>query len=137
LDCGFSTRDINNIHPFGVSGTRQTTGARGNRRWKGWHGPQYESIWWGDMLVLTRKIGESIHIGEDIEIFVTAIEQNKVKLGIRSPRHVPVYRKELYLKMKSDNKEAAQMETHDFEKMLEFFPAEGGTVHDRKLGGES
>lgn len=89
------------------------------------------------MLVLTRKIGESIHIGEDIEIFVTAIEQNKVKLGIRSPRHVPVYRKELYQRMKSDNTEAASMGTHDFEKMLECFPEGGGTKDERETAGET
>jgi carbon storage regulator len=86
------------------------------------------------MLVLTRKIGESIHIGEDIEVVVTAIDQNKVKLGIRSPRQVPVYRKELYLKIRNDNREAATMETHDLEKMLEFIPAEGRTTLDLKRG---
>lgn len=84
------------------------------------------------MLVLTRKIGESIHIGEDIEVVVTAIDQNKVKLGIRSPRQVPVYRKELYLKIRNDNREAATMETQDLEKMLEFIPAEGRTTLDLK-----
>lgn len=80
------------------------------------------------MLVLTRKIGESIHIGEDIEVVVTAIDQNKVRLGIRSPREVPVYRKELYLKIRSDNREAATMETHDLEEMLEIIPTEGSPV---------
>lgn len=74
------------------------------------------------MLVLTRKIGESIHIGEDIEIVVTAIEQNKVKLGIRSPRQIPVYRQELYQRIKQGNREAARMETDDLEEMLEFLP---------------
>lgn len=80
------------------------------------------------MLVLTRKIGESIHIGEDIEVVVTAIDQNRVRLGIRSPREVPVYRKELYLKILSDNREAATMETHDLEEMLEIIPTEGSPV---------
>ncbi len=80
------------------------------------------------MLVLTRKIGESIHIGEDIEVVVTAIDQNRVRLGIRSPREVPVYRKELYLKILNDNREAATMETHDLEEMLEIIPTEGSPV---------
>lgn len=87
------------------------------------------------MLVLTRKIGESIHIGEDIEVVVTAIDQNKVKLGIRSPRQVPVYRNELYQKIQKDNMEAATMGTHDLEKMLEFIPTEGRAVLDRKIDG--
>jgi carbon storage regulator len=74
------------------------------------------------MLVLTRKIGESIRIGEDIEVVVTAIEQNKVKIGIRSPRHIPLYREELYQKIKQANLEAAAMRTRDLEEMLEALP---------------
>lgn len=70
------------------------------------------------MLVLTRKVGESIRIGDDIEVIVTAIEQNKVKIGIRSPRHIPVYREELYQKIQEDNLEAASMETGDLDEML-------------------
>jgi carbon storage regulator len=89
-------------------------------------------IWWGKMLVLTRKIGESIHIGEDIEIVVTAIEQNKVKLGIRSPRQIPVYRQELYQRIKQGNREAAKMETDDLEEMLEFLPEENRAIPDQK-----
>jgi carbon storage regulator len=86
------------------------------------------------MLVLTRRIGESIHIGEDIEIVVTAIDQTKVKLGIRSPRHVPVYRKELYQKIKNDNREAARMGTYDLEEMLECFPAEARSTPGQEPG---
>jgi carbon storage regulator len=71
------------------------------------------------MLVLTRKVGESIRIGDDIEVVVTSIEQNKVKIGIRSPRHIPVYREELYQKIQADNLEAASMETGDLDEMLE------------------
>ena len=93
--------------------------------------PRLRTIWWGDMLVLTRRIGESINIGEDIEIVVTAIEQNKVKLGIRSPRHVPVYRQELYQRIKNDNREAAKMKTDDLEQMLGCLPEEGGSILDQ------
>ena len=71
------------------------------------------------MLVLTRKVGESIRIGDDIEVVVTSIEQNKVKIGIRSPRQIPVYREELYQKIQADNLEAAGMETGDLDEMLE------------------
>jgi carbon storage regulator len=74
------------------------------------------------MLVLTRKAGESIRIGEDIEVVVTAIDQNKVKLGIRSPRHVPVFREELYQKITRENQVAATMKAGDLEAMLEHLP---------------
>lgn len=73
---------------------------------------------WGKMLVLTRKCGESIRIGDDIEIIVTAIETNKVKIGIRSPRHVPVHRQELYLKIQEENKQAAMMKAGDLDELL-------------------
>lgn len=47
------------------------------------------------MLVLSRREGESIRIGDDIELVVTEVHGNHVKLGIRAPRHIPVHRKEL------------------------------------------
>ena len=47
------------------------------------------------MLVLTRKRTESILINSDIEIVVTAIKGNQVKLGVIAPRYIPVQRKEL------------------------------------------
>jgi carbon storage regulator len=48
------------------------------------------------MLVLTRKQFESIMIGDDIEIRVLSIIGDKVRIGIRAPREVPVYRQEIY-----------------------------------------
>jgi len=77
------------------------------------------------MLVLTRKVGESIRICDDIEVVVTAIDQNKVKIGIRSPRHIPVYREELYQKIQEDNLRAARMKTGDLDDMLAMLEKEG------------
>jgi len=54
------------------------------------------------MLVLTRKANESIMIGEDIEISVLSVLGEKVRLGIDAPRDVPVFRKEVYLEIKSE-----------------------------------
>lgn len=47
------------------------------------------------MLVLSRKYGEKIRIGDDITITVVDIDRNKVRLGIEAPRDVPIYRTEL------------------------------------------
>ena len=47
------------------------------------------------MLVLTRKLGEKIQIGEDICITVVDIDRGKIRLGIEAPREVPIFRQEL------------------------------------------
>ena len=47
------------------------------------------------MLVLTRKLGESIQIGENISIAVVGVRGNRVQLGIQAPRDVPIFRDEV------------------------------------------
>ncbi|GGE84905.1 carbon storage regulator CsrA [Priestia taiwanensis] len=58
------------------------------------------------MLVLTRKIKEAIMIGDDIEISVAAIEGDQVKLAISAPKHIDIHRKEIYLSIRDENKQA-------------------------------
>jgi carbon storage regulator len=59
------------------------------------------------MLVLSRKKGEAIVIGDNIELTVIGVEGDTVKLGIVAPKEVEVYRKELYLSIQQSNKEAS------------------------------
>lgn len=59
------------------------------------------------MLVISRKKGESLLIGDDIEITVSKIEDGTVKLSIQAPRNVIILRKELYDEVKNENKNAA------------------------------
>ena len=54
------------------------------------------------MLILTRKEGETITIGEDIHIKVLAVQGGKVRIGIEAPRDVPVNREEVLLKSSED-----------------------------------
>ncbi|HQP29949.1 MAG TPA: carbon storage regulator CsrA [Deltaproteobacteria bacterium] len=61
------------------------------------------------MLILTRKIGESIAIGDDIQIHVVDIRGSQVKLGIMAPKDVEIYREEVYLKIQEENRLAAQV----------------------------
>jgi carbon storage regulator len=58
------------------------------------------------MLVITRKKGESILIGEDIEITVVKAEDGSVKLAISAPKNITILRKELYKEVTEENKSA-------------------------------
>ena len=59
------------------------------------------------MLVLTRRAGESVMIGDDIVITVLDVRGDVVRLGIEAPRSVQVHREEVYLELQRVNREAA------------------------------
>jgi len=67
------------------------------------------------MLVLTRKSGEGIWIGDKIRIVVVDIREGQVKLGIDASRQTPIYRDEVYEKVRGANVEASEMTKSDFE----------------------
>jgi carbon storage regulator len=54
------------------------------------------------MLVLTRRIGEKLNIGDDIEVVIAGIKGNQVKVCITAPRDIEVHRHEVYLRMKAE-----------------------------------
>jgi carbon storage regulator len=60
------------------------------------------------MLALSRKINESLMIGNDVEITILEIKGDQVKIGISAPKAIPIYRKEIYIQIQESNKEAAQ-----------------------------
>ncbi|KAB7706557.1 carbon storage regulator CsrA [Bacillus aerolatus] len=70
------------------------------------------------MLVLTRKTGEAIQIGDDIEITVVSVKGDQIKLGINAPKHVDIHRKEVYLAIQEEN-ESALAEVKDIFSLLE------------------
>ena len=63
------------------------------------------------MLALSRKVGESIIINNDIEIVVLDVKGEQIKIGINAPKTVPIYRKEVYVQIQEANKEAMETET--------------------------
>jgi carbon storage regulator len=59
------------------------------------------------MLILARRIGESIMIGDQVELSVVDIKGDQVKLGIKAPAQVKVYRREVYAAIQEENRAAA------------------------------
>jgi carbon storage regulator len=59
------------------------------------------------MLVLSRKVGESIKLADDIEITVLAVDNQRVRLGIRAPRHIDVRRAAPEVNVVETNRDAA------------------------------
>ncbi|MCK4574316.1 MAG: carbon storage regulator CsrA [candidate division Zixibacteria bacterium] len=65
------------------------------------------------MLILTRKLGESITIGDDIKVSVLGIHGRQVRLGIEAPLNIVVHREEIYVKVKEENRKASKSITSD------------------------
>jgi len=69
------------------------------------------------MLVLTRKSDESINIGDDITITIVEIKGNSVRLGIKAPASLKIYRKELYETIKRENLLSSNLFMDEFKKI--------------------
>ena len=68
------------------------------------------------MLVLTRKNGESIKIGDDIEITIVSSKNDQVKIGIKAPKNIEVFRKEILEQIQTENQEASK----DISSLIQF-----------------
>ncbi len=71
------------------------------------------------MLILTRKLGESINIGEDIKISVLGIHGRQVRIGIDAPMNVVVHREEIYVKIQEENRKASSSISKDLKGMVD------------------
>jgi carbon storage regulator len=65
------------------------------------------------MLIITRRPGERLILGEDIKIEVMEVAGNTVRIGIDAPRELPVYREELWAAVKQENEAAAKTAAAD------------------------
>lgn len=71
------------------------------------------------MLVLTRKVGEGIAIGDDIKIVVMQIKGKQVRLGIKASPSTAVHREEVYQRIQEENKEASGVDVESISKVSE------------------
>jgi len=65
------------------------------------------------VLILTRKLGESITIGDEIKVTILECQHKQVKLGIAAPVNVKVYREEIFEKIQEENKKASLVSKQD------------------------
>ncbi len=63
------------------------------------------------MLSLTRKIGESVIIGDNIEVVVSSVKGDQIKLGFIAPKEVEIYRKEIFEQIQLENLKATKNST--------------------------
>ncbi len=78
------------------------------------------------MLVLTRKLGEVIKIGDKIKVVVISVEGGSVKLGVEAPEEIPVHREEIYEKIAAENKAAsAQLDKEKAKAVKNIFKKNG------------
>lgn len=71
------------------------------------------------MLVLSRKKGESIVIQDQIEVTVLAVEGDTVRIGISAPKHIDIFRQEIYASIQEANRESATPLAADVEAFME------------------
>lgn len=117
--------------PFGKGGARKQYEAEEPRK--------------AGMLILTRKPGESIYIGDHIRVTINEIKGNQVRVGIDAPSDLRIYREEIYLQILEENKQAAAAafdESAGLESLSKAFggPSSGGTDGEgkpRRLGPSS
>ena len=65
------------------------------------------------MLILTRRVGETVVIGNDVTVTVLGVKGNQVRLGVNAPREVAVHREEIFERIKREQTEEAQRSTAD------------------------
>jgi carbon storage regulator len=65
------------------------------------------------MLILTRRPGESLYLGDNIKLKILSVQGKQIKIGLDVPEDMTVYREEVYLKIKEQNKQALETSQQD------------------------
>lgn len=69
------------------------------------------------MLILTRKLGESVTIGDDIKITILGVRGRQIRLGIIAPQKITIHREEIYFRIQEENKRAVLSPLEDVSKI--------------------
>jgi carbon storage regulator len=67
------------------------------------------------MLILTRRVGETVMIGNDVTVTILGVKGNQVRVGINAPKNVAVHREEIYERIKREQQGDSQGESQDSE----------------------
>lgn len=73
------------------------------------------------MLALSRNPGESVVIGNDIEITILEVKGEQIKVGIKAPKNVAIYRKELFEQIQESNREASEISSETMRNLNKIF----------------
>lgn len=81
------------------------------------------------MLILTRRIGESVYIGDDVRLTVLGVRGTQVRIGINAPKEVPVHREEIYYRIKHEQDDIEDIDD-DGDYRHHEYDGDGGDPHN-------